>query len=727
MPQSAVTRAALNRILISLAMTAMGAIVSGRAFSLYPQSLPAPAAAAEETPAETVPETLPVPATPATASEATSSEAAEVSAPETEPEPVIPDPGPDVYNFRYLFPEDADPEDPLQSYGGKAFRDLFERDTDWQTSVFRYSTQRPENVAAALGVDRSQIMGKYNITDDTHDIDDPSTWDIGKWKNINVSVTDGNGAARPVSSNVKEILAMASVYCWYNGIEDYDTFYSYAKKLWNASHSSSASIGTVYYDEEDCITAEQVRKAIGKGNGVHKAAPADPEAQASGAGTGAEAQAAAGGDISDGASPSDAMAQDGSSGITDPAQEESASGTDLSGQSSFGDMAADMAARAASQAAAPETEAPAGNMDADMAAQAAAAQAEGQTASQETAAQAEEQAASQETAAQAEGQAASPETAAQAEGQAASQDTAADTAAPESSQGTDPGMSADHASLAADETAAADPSAETAIDAGGTAEETEASSVDPEVRKFMACPGHVDLTVKAVIYGLDGKQNLFTVDPVGSKKKNFNEQWQGWTEEAMTAARILAASDWYENYGLSVSLFSKTSPLSASEIESYLELLPEDLSEDRKKLAETALGSIGRIPYYFGGKASSPEFDKNHFGTLVAPDYKGRVFRGLDCSGWFAWTWWHTFGKPLGESGTGGLIHLGHEIRRKDLNTGDILVRAGGEETIGHVLMFFRWDEEGNAICIHETGGVTNNVVMTVQTDTGMSCRNLLD
>ena len=41
--------------------------------------------------------------------------------------------------------------------------------------------------------------------------------------------------------------------------------------------------------------------------------------------------------------------------------------------------------------------------------------------------------------------------------------------------------------------------------------------------------------------------------------------------------------------------------------------------------------------------------------------------------------------------------------------------------------MFFRWDEEGQAICIHETGGVTNNVVMTVQTDTGMSCRNLLD
>ena len=259
------------------------------------------------------------------------------------------------------------------------------------------------------------------------------------------------------------------------------------------------------------------------------------------------------------------------------------------------------------------------------------------------------------------------------------------------------------------------------------AAESEAPAVDPAVSKFMKCPGHIDLTVKAVIYGLDGKKNLFTLDPVGGKKNNFNDNWEGWTEETMAEARALAEADWYADYGLSVSLFSKTSPLSESEIESYMELLPEDLSEDRRKLAENALGSIGRIPYYFGGKASSADYDKNHFGSLVGPDYKGRVFRGLDCSGWLAWNWWSAFGTPLGESSTGGLIHLGHEIRRKDLQTGDILVRAGGEETIGHVLMFFRWDEEGQAICIHETGGVTNNVVMTVQTDTGMSCRNLLD
>ncbi len=644
------TGALLRRILISLAMTVTGAVVSGGAVSLYPQTPPAAeiqAVPETEVPETTVPETAPETTAPPETT------VPETTVPETEPEPAVPEPGPTVYNFRFLFPENAeDTEDPLQSYGGKAFRDLYERDTDWQTSVFRYSTQRPANAAAALGIDRSQVMGKYNITDDKHNIDDPSTWDIGKWKNINVSITDGNGKANPVSSNVKEILAMASVYCWHNGIEDYDTFYSYAKKLWNASHSSSASIGQVYYDADDCLTQEQVAKAIRRGNGQHAEKPAASVAAAAavsagGAGNAEEA-------VSD-ATPGDAAAGEGMA-------------ADMS-DAAMNDDAASAAIAAALQNAGVVA------VDQEISGPAAALMAEAPSDPAETYAETNTETAAETYA-----------------------ETAAETMA-ENADGT------------SFETTAAE----------------ETPDTDPEVSKFMKCPGHVDLTVKAVIYGLDGSRNLFTLDPIGGKKKNFNENWQGWTEETMAEARALAAADWYADYGLSVSLFSKTSPLSESEIKSYLELLPEDLSEDRRRLAENALGSIGRIPYYFGGKASSADYDKNHFGTLVGPDYKGRVFRGLDCSGWLAWNWWSTFGTPLSESSTGGLIHLGHEIRRKDLQTGDILVRAGGEETIGHVLMFFRWDEEGQAICIHETGGVTNNVVMTVQTDTGMSCRNLLD
>lgn len=57
--------------------------------------------------------------------------------------------------------------------------------------------------------------------------------------------------------------------------------------------------------------------------------------------------------------------------------------------------------------------------------------------------------------------------------------------------------------------------------------------------------------------------------------------------------------------------------------------LPDDLSENRKKVVKYALESVGKIPYYWGGKAAYAGYDKNGFGTVVSPDYKGRVLRGL--------------------------------------------------------------------------------------------------
>ena len=103
------------------------------------------------------------------------------------------------------------------------------------------------------------------------------------------------------------------------------------------------------------------------------------------------------------------------------------------------------------------------------------------------------------------------------------------------------------------------------------------------------------------------------------------------------------------------------------------------------------------------------------------------IFRGLDCSGWLAWVYWNTTGKQLSESSTAGQIHLGRGIKRSELKTGDIIIRAGNDETMGHVLMFLRWSENGEALCIHETGGVTNNVCFKLNEDVGASCRNLVD
>ena len=520
-----------------------------------------------------------------------------------------PVPGPERFNLACIFPEDADKTDPMKSFGGKAFKDLYERDNSWNETVFGASSRKPVTVAGSLGIPRSSLMGKFNITDKNHDPADPSTWVIGKWTKISLDIRDGNRKATPQASNVKEILAMASVYTYYHDMEDAEAFTSYAHRLWNASHSYSMSVSEVYYDK-DCITREAVDKAVAKGRVWPSASASANEPDA------------------DTASPSDALE---SAPVSESSEQETASP-----EGTVEESTADSSAAAGPGAAGP----------------------------------------------------------------------GAESSAVESSAGD---IVIEEGSVTG-ESAAAEESA---------ADETK----DPA----MECPGHMDLTIKAVVWNMEGKKNLFTLDKIGNNKASFNEQWQGWTEERISEAKALVEADWYQDYGLSVSLISGTAPLTEAEIEEQLALLPEDLSEERRALAKTALGSIGRIPYYYGGKAVSADYDKNNFYTVIHPDYKGRVFRGLDCSGWLAWVYWNTTGTKLAESSTAGQIHLGRGIRRSDLRTGDIIIRAGNDETMGHVLMFLRWDENGQALCIHETGGITNNVCFKLNEDVGASCRNLVD
>ena len=79
----------------------------------------------------------------------------------------------------------------------------------------------------------------------------------------------------------------------------------------------------------------------------------------------------------------------------------------------------------------------------------------------------------------------------------------------------------------------------------------------------------------------------------------------------------LAAQDWKEVYGLTVSSAYITNPLSQSEMEYYVSLLPADISPERRRLIRYALSSVGNGPYYWGGKPSAPDYDGNHFGSLV--------------------------------------------------------------------------------------------------------------
>ena len=257
------------------------------------------------------------------------------------------------------------------------------------------------------------------------------------------------------------------------------------------------------------------------------------------------------------------------------------------------------------------------------------------------------------------------------------------------------------------------------------AETSESTEEKSHADAGLICPGHVDLTITMKIGGLNESAGLFALDATGNDESKFSEGgWQGWTEENRAAAISLAAEDWYQKYGLSVSSISTGTPLTAEEIEAYLDELSSDLSETRKELLRFALNSVGKVPYYWGGKPSAKNYENNHFGTLMPPDVDGRTLKGLDCSGWISWIYWSVTGDHLPYEGTSGLAALGKRVSREELQPGDILIRTGADS---HVVMFLGWTSDGRIRCVHETSGSINNVTVGTRNAGWPYYRRLID
>jgi len=197
------------------------------------------------------------------------------------------------------------------------------------------------------------------------------------------------------------------------------------------------------------------------------------------------------------------------------------------------------------------------------------------------------------------------------------------------------------------------------------------------------CPGHVDLTIKITVY-------------------------------SFAAVNRLREQDWFKEYGLSISSVEKKSPLTEEEISAYMKDLPEDTGEERKALIHFALSSVGKVPYYYGGKAGSKGLENNHFGAnLSESDYKGRNRRGLDCSGFVQWAYWSSVDKSLDfASSTQELIGKGQKIKRSELKPGDLIIQPSGDS---HVVMFIKWTKEGKMLAVHENGTAGNVSVDEVQ------------
>ena len=285
------------------------------------------------------------------------------------------------------------------------------------------------------------------------------------------------------------------------------------------------------------------------------------------------------------------------------------------------------------------------------------------------------------------------------------------------------GQAADNAETAAAQT---DPSSNHHSKGPGETISTDAG-FEPETAKAQEppvnpCPGHMDFSINITIKGITEDNGLFRTDELAGSAAGQGT-WNGWDGPAMEQVRYLSAQDWYQVYGINTTDLFVRNPLTSAEIDIYMTMVPENTSRQKKDFIRYALSSVGKIPYYWGGKPSSPGYTGNGFGSITAPDEDGRFLKGLDCSGWINWVYWSVTGTHLPYEGTEGLKTLGRQVKRQDLKPGDIVVITGSTP---HVIMFLGFTSNGQIQCIHETGSA-NNVTIGVMNANWPYYRNLLD
>lgn len=594
-------------------------------------------------------------------------------------------------NLAFYYPEDAESEDIIDSYAGQVFQELMIMDLDWLADLYELSDISPSAMASRLGKSTKSIMGSYNPRDKKHKPNTPSSWVIHDWKKIHVNFIDGDGHAIEGFSNVKDILSMASVYTYYTDMMDVDTFAEYSRQLWKNSHSYSLSMGDLYYcsgclnkTEEELVREAEEEEFASMGKAGESEKQDGQEA----------AQDLSGGYIGDqgvGGYVKGGKAENPSEGPSDAASEtipelreeqtEEQTHTEEYTEEQSGIQADEQAEDINEKAE--ENEPDKSSME---------------NLNQETGFV---------------GGSGSPAgTGLVHKGQGVSGVSGAAGAlfASSSEITNDPGSSSVQG-MQGDFFAVQNPQEEASgqgqvLHQESAAEKTDKADKEKKAKKTSYdCPGHVDLYIRVKILGLNDKNGLFSI--AGAAEQ---ELWEGWTKRNIASVQSISSQDWFDDYGLSVSSISLSTPLTNQEIEGYMNQLPEDTSVTRRNIVHFALSSVGRVPYYWGGKASAPGYEGNHFGALIPADDKGRMLRGLDCSGWINWVYWSATGKRLPGESTSSLCLCGEQISRRELQPGDIIVRTGAG---AHVVMFLSWSADGRMNVIHESSASINNVSVT--------------
>lgn len=646
---------------------------------------------------------------------------AETSVPETTAEKGY-EPAPYILNLAYQYPEGSE-----ESYAEILMKELLQKDSQWYAEIYDMANTAPKKVASRLGKPADSVLGKYNPTSKDQDAKDPSSWSVEHFKNVRVSFYNGDGDVTSAVSNAQDILSLASVYAYYNGITDLDQIRSYINQLWSDSHSYSVSVGDVYYCD-GCVNPEEgVEEAdseLENEDSFQEGRTIDTEINQTPSKTAGETESGVSGDSSSEDLSSQADSQkDSSETQASPAEQETAPATSAPASETAGSESGTAVAEGASSQE---------NETTKYIPEVTLIEDEGRTVTIITDAETSPEETTEfiwdpETAAppliiRLDDETESSKNTDSAESASEDESSAPDSpdvSGEEVSEG-ETAMTATSSQASEKQTASGgtqpDGSNHTGSGKNGSNGKANASG-DGKI-----CPGHVDLKITAKIYTLSEKNNLYSLD----KKGNAVEEgsgWDGWTSRTKAFVRHINRQSWADDYDLDVTLPGTRAPLSITEIESYMNQLPSDTTEERKNIIRYALQSVGKVPYYWGGKPESQNYSGNNFGSVTIPDHKGRILRGLDCSGWINWVYWSVTGNRLPYEGTDGLKATGKQIARQDLKPGDIIVITGSTP---HVIMFMNWTADGQIRCVHETGSA-NNVTVGIMTANWPYYRNLLD
>ena len=527
---------------------------------------------------------------------------------------------------------------PLDSVGGRIYQELMERESADLAKIYDSTGDTPEHTAKLLGLKRSAILGRYNPQASGQSPDQKNSWAIPYFKNIHYRYYNGDGKEIQDSSNVKDILAMASVYTYQHNYLDEERFRAIVNELYTKSHSYSLSIGPVYYDQ-GCIHKDAKEEMLAE-EAANTDAPLGGETKAS-----EESRA-------------ESAFEKSSETVTDSKANQNTNATKENKQA-------------------------------------------------QESKQAQETKSNQEN---------SQRSSAGEGGESSSESKALTEQAEKSSENRENSAS-QNAELSASNLPK---ESKVPKETTETKAEQKANSIQ-EQKKLPKnyCPGHVDLTIKITVIGFDDENGLRNIQLDSMKDLEEQDQkpgsrWHGWDDYTIAAVKRLKEQDWFKDYGLSISSVEKKSPLTEEEISAYMKDLPEDLSEERKALIHFALSSVGKVPYFYGGKAGVKGLEGNHFGaTISSSDYKGRNRKGLDCSGFVQWAYWSSVDRSLDfASSTQELIGKGQKIKRSELKAGDLIIQPSGES---HVVVFIKWTKEGKMLAVHENGTAGNISVDEVQ------------